>query len=169
MKYNVKDGFLYYIELIEKEDYLALFSSEKTFTLLEEINEEKANYSYQLGKWSLKQLVGHITDHQRIMLYRILRFSRKDTTTLASYDENLLVNNSQFHELPYKDLLTDLRNVRKATNSFVSTLSNTQLLLKGSVWNHELTVEDFLKATIGHEQHHVKIIKERYLNKINPN
>jgi uncharacterized damage-inducible protein DinB len=163
MKYNVRDGFLYYIELIEKENYLALFSSKETFEFLEEIDEEKANYSYQPKKWSIKQLIGHITDHERIMIYRILRFSRKDTTTLSSYDENLLVNNSQFHKLSYKHLVIDFKNVRNATNSFISTLSNAQLLLTGMVWNHELTVEDFLKATIGHEQHHLKIIKERYL------
>lgn len=164
MKYSVEDGFPYYAELVEDTDYRQLFASDANFALLSTLNEEQASYRYAPGKWSIKQIIGHITDHERIMTYRALRFSRKDTTQLPGYDQNLLVENSRFDELSLEQLLTDFRNVRAATNSFIDSLSTLQLNLKGFAWKYELTVEEFLKATIGHEKHHMDIIKERYLN-----
>ncbi|MCO4292058.1 DinB family protein [Solitalea sp. MAHUQ-68] len=163
MKYTIEDGFPYYIELLGSTDYKQLFASPETFTLLETISEEKSAYCYAPGKWSIKQIIGHITDHERIMTYRALCFSRKDTTALPGYDQNLFVDNSRFNELSFELLLTDFNNVRNATNSFIATLSTEQLNLKGTAWKYELTVEEFLKATIGHEVHHMGILKERYL------
>jgi uncharacterized damage-inducible protein DinB len=164
MKYTVQDGFPYYIELLGSADYKQLFSSQESFLLLEKIGEEQANYRYAPDKWSIKQIVGHITDHERIMTYRALRFSRKDNTQLPGYDQNLFVDNSRFNELSFQQLLTDFKNVRTATNSFIDSLSEFQLRLKGFAWKYELTVEEFLKATVGHEIHHIDIIKDRYLN-----
>ena len=163
MKYTVQDGFPYYVELLEDANYRQLFSSPENFILLETISEEKASYRYAPGKWSIKQIVGHMTDHERIMTYRALRFSRKDTTLLPGYEQNLFVNNSRFDELSLQQLLTDFKNVRSATNSFIDGLSESQLNLKGVAWKYELTVEEFLKATIGHEMHHMRIIKNKYI------
>jgi uncharacterized damage-inducible protein DinB len=165
MNYTVQDGFPYYIELLGSEDYRLLFSSQDNFALLNAISEEQATYRYAADKWSIKQIVGHITDHERIMTYRALRFSRKDTTQLPGYDQNLFVDNSRFDELSFHQLVTDFKNVRAATNSFIESLSDAQLRLKGAAWKYELTVEEFLKATIGHELHHIEIIKEKYLIK----
>ena len=163
MKYSLQDGFLYYIELLGNADYRQLFSSSENFYLLETISEEKAVYRYAENKWSIKQIVGHITDHERIMIYRALRFSRKDKTQLASYDQDLLVANSNFGELSFHQLIADFTNVRNATNSFISTLNEQQLELKREGCKYGLTVEDFLKATIGHEIHHFNILKHYYL------
>jgi hypothetical protein len=163
MKYTVQDGFPYYIELIGNADYRQLFSSHENIALLETIDEEKSNHPYAPGKWSIKQIVGHMADHERIMIYRAMRFSRKDTTQLPGYDQDLLVNNSRFDELSFQLLVTDFKNVRNATISFINTLSEVQLKLKGFAWRYELTVEEFLKATAGHELHHINIIRERYL------
>ncbi len=165
MNYTVQDGFPYYIELLGSKDYRLLFSSQDSFALLNGISEEQATYRYAADKWSIKQIVGHITDHERIMTYRALRFSRKDTTQLPGYDQNLFVDNSRFDELSFQQLVTDFKNVRTATNSFIESLSDAQLRLKGAAWKYELTVEEFLKATIGHEIHHIEIIKEKYLEK----
>lgn len=163
MKYTVQDGFPYYIELLGNEDFRTLFFSQENFTLLDAISEEQANYRYAPGKWSIKQIVGHMTDHERIMIYRALRFSRKDTTLLPGYDQNLFVENSRFDELSLRQLIADFKNVRCATNSFINSLSSLQLNLKGTAWKYELTVEEFLKATVGHEIHHINIIKGKYL------
>ena len=97
------------------------------------------------------------------MTYRALRFSRKDLTLLPNYDQNLFVDNSRFNELSLHQLITDFKNVKAATNSFIDSLSVSQLNLKGSAWKYELTVAEFLKATVGHEKHHIAIIKNRYL------
>ncbi len=164
MQYTVQDGFPYYIELTGNADIRQLFSSNENFTLLETISEEKSTYRYAPGKWSIRQIVGHITDHERIMTYRALRFSRKDDTPLSGYDQDVMVNGSRFDELSFLELLADLKNVRAATNSFINSLSTAQLKLKGRAWKYELTVEEFLRATIGHELHHIGVLKERYLN-----
>ncbi len=163
MKYSVNDGFPYYIECAGDQNYMDLFLSKENMKLLHSINEEKSTYRYAPGKWSIKQILGHITDHERIMIYRILRFSKKDPTLLPGYDQNVFMENSRFDELPYKQLLADFENVRNASISFIHTLSSEQLKLTGKAWIFEMTVEDFLKATIGHEVHHIEIIKERYL------
>ncbi len=163
MNYSVNDGFPYYIECLGNQNYLQAFLSKEHMNLLRSISEEQSAYRYASGKWSIKQIIGHITDHERIMTYRALRFSRKDTTLLPGYDQNAFVENSRFDEQPFLQLLNDFQHVRNATISFIESLSQEQLELKGSAWKFELTVEDFLRATIGHELHHIRIIKERYL------
>src|SRR5687768_18157653 len=127
MKHSIEDGFLYYAELAKTADYRQLFSSQEIFSLLETLNEEQANYRYAPGKWSIKQIIGHITDHERIMTYRALRFSRKDKTALPGYDQDTFVDNSRFDEQPVSQLITDLENVRNASISFIRSLSKEQL------------------------------------------
>lgn len=163
MKYSINDGFPYYIELLGDKDYNQLFTSKENLELLKSVTEENAAYRYAPGKWSIKQIIGHITDHERIMTYRALRFSRKDRTALPGYDQDTFVDNSRFDEQPVSQLITDLENVRNASNSFIRSLSKEQLLLTGTAWKYELTVEAFLKATIGHELHHIEVIKQKYL------
>lgn len=163
MKHTVNDGFPYYIELVGNKDYQQLFASKEAIELLKSLSESKSTYRYATNKWSIKQIVGHMTDHERIMTYRALRFSRKDQTTLPGYDQNLLVENSRFDEQSLAQLLNDFENVRNATLSFIQSLSPEQLQLTGIAWKFELTVEAFLKATIGHELHHLAVIKEKYL------
>lgn len=163
MKYKPKDGFPYYFDLAKNMDCPSLFSDESTSTFLNSISEEKAVYSYAPNKWSIKQVVGHITDHERIKMFRAFLMSRNEQLELWGYDQNALVDNSRFDELSFEQLVTDFVNVRKGSISFVDTLSEKQLSLKGMARQHEITLEDFLKSIIGHERHHINIIKERYI------
>jgi hypothetical protein len=98
MKYSVGDGFPYYIELVGDKDYRQLFQSGENICQIKSLTEEQSKHRYAPGKWSIKQIVGHITDHERVMIYRSLRFSRKDKTTLPGYDQDVLVSNSRFDE-----------------------------------------------------------------------
>ncbi|TDL99441.1 MAG: DinB family protein [Flavobacteriaceae bacterium] len=163
MKYTPKDYFPYYIEKAGSQDILSLLEEKAYLKILGNLSEEQANFRYEKDKWSIKQVLGHITDHERIMTYRALRFSRKDKTVLPGYDENFFVDNARFDELSLSDLLLDLDNVRNASLSLVKSLSKEQLLLKGSAWKFELTVEEFIRAFIGHEMHHLEILSQRYL------
>jgi len=163
MALTTSSGFPYYISLVGSADYRQLFLSDDNLKFLSCVTDAQAEYRYAPGKWSIKQIVGHIADHERIMAYRILRFSRKDPTPLPTYDQDLFVVNSRFNEISYEDILDDFKNVRRATISLMNSLSADQLQLKGIASNTELTVEEALKATIGHEIHHVNVIKERYL------
>jgi uncharacterized damage-inducible protein DinB len=162
MKYTVPDGFPYYIELLGDADYRDLLYSNASIEKFQRLSKEESEYRFQNDKWSVKQIVGHMTDHERIMTYRLLTFSRRDNTLLPGYDQELFVNNSRFHELDFSDILLDFINVRNATRSFYKTLSNEQLQLKGKAWKFEMTIEDFLKATLGHELHHIMVLQEKY-------
>ena len=163
MRYTPEDGFPYYYNFVNNIKCKQLFSSQSTFTFLNSINEEKSTYRYAPNKWSVKQIVGHITDHERIMISRAFLMSRNQLMQLWGYDQNLLVNNSRFEELTLQQLKTDFLNVRKASISFVETLSEKQLKTKGMAQQYEVTLENFLKSIIGHEMHHINIIKERYI------
>jgi len=162
MNYTPKDGFPYYFDFVKNEDYKSLFSSPSIFTFLNSIHEEKANFRYATNKWSIKQIVGHITDHERIKMHRAFLLSRNELVQLWGYDQNSLVDNSRFEELTFQQLKTDFLNVRQASISFIEGLSESQLQIKGDARQYEVTLEDFLKSIIGHELHHINIIKERY-------
>ncbi len=163
MKYCPEDGFPYYFELVKEEPLHALFSSPSIMNFLNAIDEEKGKYRYAPNKWSVKQVVGHITDHERIKMFRAFQLSRKEAVELWGYDQNVLVNNARFEVLPMEQLITDLSNVRKASLSFIASLSEQQLNLRGMARQHKITLEEFLKSIIGHERHHVAILKEKYL------
>lgn len=163
MKYTPKDGFPYYLDLVKHMDCQSLFSSTSTFNFLDSISEAKAVYRYAPGKWSIKQVVGHITDHERIKISRAFLMSRNESVQLWGYDQEALVNNSRFEELTLQQLVTDFMSVRKASISFLEALSKSQLKIRGMAKQYEVTLEDFLKSIIGHERHHISIIKERYI------
>ena len=163
MNYTPKDGFPYYFDLVKNTDCKPLFSSLSTFTFLNEINEEKSTHRYAPDKWNIKQIIGHITDHERIKMYRAFLMSRNEVLELWGYDQNALVDNSRFDELTFQQLTTDFLNVRNASISFIETLSERQLKISGMARQYEISLEDFLKSIVGHEAHHINIIKERYL------
>lgn len=163
MKYAPQDGFPYYYDFVKNEDCEPLFSSLSTFEFLDSIHEEKSDYRYAPHKWSIKQIVGHITDHERIKMYRAFLLSRNQFAELWGYDQISLVDDSRFEELTFQQLKTDFLNVRKASVSFIGSLSASQLKIKGKARQYEITLEEFLKSIIGHEIHHINIIKDRYL------
>lgn len=162
MKHTPKDGFPYYYGLVEPEDCLTLFESQKTFHFLNTISEEKANYRYAPEKWSIKEVVGHIADHERIKMYRAFQLSRRQTVQLWGYDQKALIKNSRFTQLTLRALIEDLRAVRMASQYFVRSLSKEQMAIKGLARRYEITLEEFLMSIMGHELHHIKIIKELY-------
>ncbi len=166
MNYTPLDGFPYYFDLVKEELLTPLFTSLSTLTLLDTIDEEKASYRYQPQKWSIKQVLGHITDHERIKMSRAFLLSRKEQIELWGYDQEALVANSRFDDLTFQQLKNDFSNVRQSSISFIQALSDSQLNLVGNARQYEVTLYDFLKSIIGHERHHVNIIKEKYLDNL---
>ena len=163
MRFTPKDGFPYYLSLTHKEDVRTLFKSELSVELIDSLKEGQENYSYAPGKWSIKQIIGHIIDHERIKIHRGFLLSRKQDVQLWGYDQNALIENSRFHELPMESILQDYQNVRKASISFIDSLSKEQLELNGNAREYVVKLEDFLKTIIGHEVHHLKVIREKYI------
>ncbi|OJJ15376.1 hypothetical protein BKI52_38835 [marine bacterium AO1-C] len=163
MQYKPEDGFPYYFELAKGEDLYPLFASPATYDFFKSIDEAKASHRYAPDKWSIKQVIGHITDHEKIKMFRAFQLSRGEQIELWGYDQNLLVNNARFDEVEIEKLITDFSNVRKASLSFIEMLSEAQLQINGSARQHQVTLQEFLRSIIGHERHHVNILKERYL------
>lgn len=162
MNHGPKDGFPYYFELAKDGSLKALFKEVSTIKFLQDISEKKARLRYAPDKWSIKQVVGHITDHERIKMFRAFQLSRNENVELWGYDQESLVKNSRFEELSIQLLLTDFLNVRRASISFLDTLSQKQLKRKGTAQQFEITLEEFLRSIVGHEKHHIQVIQENY-------
>jgi hypothetical protein len=137
------------------------FANIKNFLQL--INEEKANYSYAPGKWSLKELLQHCIDTERIFAYRALCISRKEIISLPSFDENLYAQNSNANARSWKDLSNEFLNVRRSTQDLFSSFSQEMLHQQGKAGDKNISVESIGFITAGHITHHIKIAKERYL------
>ncbi|HVM86784.1 MAG TPA: DinB family protein [Puia sp.] len=150
----------------EKEVMKAIEKNATDFSkLLKKIPLKKINYAYAEGKWTLKELVQHIVDAERVFAYRALRISRKDPTPLASFDEKKWADNSRASERKWNDLLKEFKAVRKSTEILFGSFNEDQLLAKGTASNHEINVLALGYIIPGHVEHHIHIIKERYLPK----
>lgn len=154
-----------YIKLVP-EGYITDILAEQletTYKLLSKVTEVQANYRYGEGKWTLSEVLGHLTDTERIMSYRILRIARGDTTPLLGFDENEFVQKATFYTRTMTDLLEDYQNVRRATISLLKGLPQKSLLNMSKANGYDVSVETIAYMISGHELHHLKIIKEKYL------
>src|SRR4051812_19198018 len=104
MALTPSSGFPYYISLTDNLDLKTLFESEENYKKLSLLKEEQSQFRYEPEKWSIKQVLGHVTDHERIMSYRALRISRKDLTPLSGYDQDLFVEHGRFDERSWTEL-----------------------------------------------------------------
>jgi uncharacterized damage-inducible protein DinB len=130
---------------------------------LASIPEDKGYHAYAEGKWTIKQLVGHMIDTERIMAYRALRIARNDKTPLASFDENQYVVNSFFNDRSLESLSREFAAVREANVYFFKALSEEEFSRIGTASNHPVSVRALLYIMVGHANHHRKILEERYL------
>lgn len=122
-EYNA--NFEKYVKLVPEGDirHILSHSLKSTTDVFTSVTEEQANYRYAPGKWNLKEVLGHMTDNERIMSYRLLRIARGDKTPLAGYDENALNSGASFDRCPLVDLLEDFSAVRRATLTLLRGLS----------------------------------------------
>jgi len=127
------------------------------------IDAEKLNYSYQEGKWTIKELMLHVIDTERIFQYRALRFARADKTDLPGFSENDFVSNSCATNRSLASLLGEFVTLRKSTISLFETFSEDTLLKIGISGGNTMSVRAAGYLVIGHQKHHVNIVKQRYL------
>ena len=128
------------------------------------LSEEQLNFKYQVGKWSIKEVIGHIIDTERIFAYRALRFARKDKTPLPGYDEVLYGNTSNAGQRDIQKLIAEFSAVRQATILLFDSFNEEMLEEGGVASNFEISVRAMGFAILGHCVHHLQIIDERYLN-----
>ena len=154
-----------YISQVDEEDLGEAFKNQfpKIENFLRSIDEEKAGYAYAPGKWTLKELLQHIIDAERIFDYRALCFARNETISLPSFDENLYAENSNANARNWKSLSNEFINVRRSTEDLFKSFSDTMLQQKGIANNNRISVLSLGFITVGHVYHHIKVVKERYL------
>lgn len=138
-------------------------SFEDLIETLQNIPEEKLEYRYEEGKWTIKELVQHIIDAERVLSYRALRFSRNDATDLHGFDEDWYVDNSNGNSRNFKDILEEFSHLRKANIALFHSFTSEMLALIGSSNGSDMTVRALGFIITGHQTHHLKIIKEKYL------
>ncbi|MFS0779481.1 DinB family protein [Neobacillus sp. 3P2-tot-E-2] len=164
-KNEYPDYYVPYVDLVPESDLVELLkvNLEKTVSLFEGISEEVSLKSYAPGKWSIKEVLGHITDTERIMSYRLLRVGRGDQTPLAGFEENQYVQAAQTNNLSVKTILEDFKAVRNATITLIQNLPTEAWENKGNANGMEITTRSIAYIIAGHQMHHCKIIEERYL------
>jgi len=154
------------IDFVEGDDAVeALAAQERTtVALLEPLGEAKvAGLTYAPGKWTLKEVVGHLADDERIFAYRVLCVARDEPLALPGFDEKLYVAKAGFEGRSLRDLLGEYRSVRDATLSLLSGLPSEAWLRRGEVNGYSATVRGLAFHVAGHELHHVRLLRERYL------
>jgi hypothetical protein len=144
----------------------ALTHSTKAFRkLLKDIPAKKRNYAYAEGKWTIKELLQHLIDAERVFAYRALRFARQDATPLPGFDENNWAAAAQKNIHKWDKLVEEFLTVRKSTEMLFASMSEPELLFTGTASNHQLNALALGYTIAGHLQHHIDIIRERYLKK----
>jgi len=131
---------------------------------VQNIPMDKFDYRYAEGKWTIKDIILHLIDAERIFAYRALRFARNDKTALPGFDENDYVEEAKANNRSIQDLLTEMLIVRQATLALFKSLSEEQLLRKGVASNNPISVRALGFIIIGHQNHHQRVFEERYLN-----
>jgi len=157
--------FQTYIQLVNEDDLvLALKRIAKIWNdLIGEIPEQKLNYRYADGKWSIKEVLIHLTDAERVFAYRALRFARNDKTELSGFDENFWAKESHADERSLESLIKEHNNVRGASISLFENLTDEISMRSGPANGKEISVRALGYIICGHELHHLRVIQERYL------
>ncbi|HEV8613315.1 MAG TPA: DinB family protein [Gemmatimonadales bacterium] len=159
------DFYAAYIAAVPEGDLLKLLETqlEETSTLLSGLPEFRANQAYAPGKWTVKEVLGHVSDAERVFAHRALRFARGDATPLPSFDEKTWVPNSGANARTLPDLLEEQRTVREATLALLRHLPADAPTRRGMASGREISVRALAWIIAGHERHHLRILRERYL------
>jgi len=154
-----------YIRLVPDGDIIATLDSqlESTLSLLGNLPEAKASSAYATGKWTIKQVLGHIIDTERIFTYRALCVGRNDKTPLPGFEQDDYVASTHFNARPLQALLEELTAVRRAGITLFKQFTEEECLRRGTANKFEITTRALMYNISGHERHHLNILKTRYL------
>jgi DinB superfamily len=154
-----------YIDLVKTNDILKemenqVIDMQEFFSL---IPEEKELFAYANGKWTVKEVIGHIIDTERILAYRALRLARYDKTPLPGFDENHYVANANYNARNLYNLAHEFALLRESNLDMFKFFDKEALSQNGIVNNYVYSTRGLLFMIVGHAKHHVSVIKERYL------
>ncbi|QQS35141.1 MAG: DinB family protein [Ignavibacteriales bacterium] len=154
-----------YVDALAGDNGIEILTAQnlETQELLNSFSESKGNYAYAEGKWTVKEVVGHLIDAERIFAYRALCIARGEKQSLPGYDQNEYVKTGNFNSRELFDLNYEFRLLRESNILLFRGFDEFMLNKRGVANNFEVTVRALLFIIAGHEKHHIKILKERYL------
>ena len=154
-----------YVSLVPRGDVVETLRRQigETVALLKGVSEERAGESYAPGKWSVKELVGHVADAERIFSYRALAIARGDTQPLPGMDQEVYARGANFNARTLQSVVAELEHVRAATLDLVGNLDAEAWARRGVANENEVSVRALAYMIAGHEAHHMKVLRERYL------
>jgi uncharacterized damage-inducible protein DinB len=157
-----------YIDLVPGVDLLANLTAQvqEWKTILAATTESQAEYRYEPGKWSIKEVIGHVSDTERIFTYRVLRIARGDQKPLSGFEQDDYVREGNFSTRKLADLLDELSAVRTSTLALLRSLSPEAWTRRGNANQKEVTVRALGFIIAGHERHHRVILEQRYLSSL---
>ena len=157
-----------YITLVGGNDVVAALEDQprETLALLSTLSEEQGDYRYAPGKWSIKEMLGHVIDAERVFSYRALRFARNDRTPLASFEQDDYVRAGGFGHRRLADLIEEFVCVRRATVWLFRTLSPEAWMRRGIASDNPVSVRAVAYIVAGHELHHRRVLQEKYLSAV---
>ena len=162
---NQPGYFQRYIDQVKEKQLEAAFiqQSKEIKVLLPRISEEKSMYSYATAKWTLREILQHLIDSERIFSYRAVCFARKETAILPGFDENDYAAESNANNRSWENLTAEFVAVRKSTLFLFDSFTSAMLDSKGKAGNNSFSVKELGFVIIGHFKHHQKIMEEFYL------
>ena len=162
---TVADYYTTYIKAIPEDNLKeALENNTRRFRkLLKQMPHKKINYAYAEGKWTIKELLQHIIDSERVFIYRALTFVRQDPAQLPGFDENTWAITAKAPKRKWNDLVDEFKALRTSNEIFFNSLDDEQLRQTGTANNNPVSVGALGFLCAGHAAHHMRIIKERYL------
>jgi hypothetical protein len=138
-------------------------SFEKTLAFLRSLPAEKRLFRYQPEKWTIQEVWQHVIDVERVQGYRAMRYARNDTTVLNRFDQNMYAQESHANERDWEDMLEEYGALRRCSILLFKTFNEEMLMRRGTAGRSQVTVRAVGYLILGHEVHHAKIIRERYL------
>ena len=155
-----------YVNLVAGDDVVAALERQtlETLALVRGLPEARGDFRYAEGKWSVKELIGHIIDGERVFTYRALRFARGDETPLPGFEQDDFVEHGNHNARTLADLADEYEAVRGATLALFRSFDDAAWQRSGVASDNEMSVRAAAYVTAGHELHHVKILRERYLS-----
>lgn len=152
-----------YVDLIEDGDILKTISRQADYcATFFETFADRGDYRYDADKWTVKQLLLHIIDAERIFSYRMVRISRGDKTPLAGFDQDIFADAAPVDHRTVEDIIAEFMAVRSGTFTLLKSLVPEQWLLTGIASDSEISVRSIAYVIAGHCAHHISILKERY-------
>ncbi len=154
-----------YVSLVTETEIISALENQiaEVANAFAELTEDQGDFAYAAGKWSIRQMLGHLNDGERVFAYRALRFSRGDETALAGFEENFYVNHSNFSRSTLTDLTDEFVFLRRANLLMFKNMTEEMWTRTGTASDNCVSVRALAYISVGHVRHHLRILRERYL------